>query len=436
MIRTKITILKSFENFQLKSTLFANYLLILYAFFLPISNKIATNILIGVAIFTLFGGNLREKFSNAIQDKIIISFFLFYMMYFIWLIGSEHTLNAFFKLKEFKYIIEISLIIYIVLQKEFVYKILGGFISGMLFSEIMSYCLFFDIPISLYFPFITLKPVHTNVPFMGNHTAYTICLSISISIILYKLLTHQVKNKYLFFTYLLFFTTASVNIFIIYSRLGYILYGINILFTLIFVYRKQFLKTIFIFTMITSTTYTLAFYYSPFFKDRTLAAMNDFKSSLNASYNSPGGIRIGYYVYAWEVIKEHPIFGVGTGDHISEVIKVVDQQETSLANKEALYINYKSGYNASFDSEYLDILVQFGIIGLIVFFNILFQIRSYEQNDRQLKFLQYLLILTMCIIAGPSLIFIPAEVGKTFILLLSLTLAIKPLNFTSAQRST
>lgn len=430
--------IKTNTNIQEKSILWANYLLILYAFFLPISNKIATNLFIGVALFTLFGGNLREKFRNAVHDKIVISFLLFYMMYVVWIFGSEHTSTAFFKLKEFKYIIEISLIVYMVLQREFVYRVLGGFIAGMLFSELISYGLFFDLPVSSFFghiPFITLNTIHPNVPFMGSYTTYSICLSLSMSIILYRLLTHQMKNPYTALLFSLFFITASINIFIVASRVGYLLYATSILFTLLFVFRKYFIKVMFFAAIFISIGYTLAFNYSPFFKDRVLAAFNAFHHSFasNATYANEG-IRIGYYIYGWEVIKEHPIFGVGTGDHMAEVVKVIDQKESNPLNRQTLTFNYTSGDNASFDSEYLDIAVQFGIVGLIVFFNILVQIGRYAQKDPQLKFLQYLLVLTMGIVAGPSLIFIPAEVGKAFTLLASLTLIIP--SSTSAQRST
>lgn len=432
--------LKGDATIQEKSVLLANYLLILYAFFLPISNKISTNIFIGVAVFTLLGGNIREKFRNAVQDKIVISFLLFYMMYVIWTVGSEHTSTAFFKLKEFKYILEISLIVYMVLQKEFVYRILGGFIAGMLFSELISYCLFFNLPVSSFFghiPLITLNTLHPNVPFMESYTTYSICLSLSMSIILYRLLTHQMKNPYTILLFSLFFITASINIFIVASRVGYILYATSILFTLLFVFRKHFAKVVVLAVMLISIGYTLAFNYSPFFKDRVLAAVDAFHHSFasNATYANEG-LRIGYYIYGWEVIKEHPVFGVGTGDHMAEVIKVVDQKEPNPLNRQTLTFNSTSGDNASFDSEYLDIAVQFGIVGLIVFFNMLLQIGRYAQKDPQLKFLQYLLVLSMGVIAGPSLIFIPAEVGKAFILLASLTLTIAPLSSTSVQRST
>lgn len=422
-----------------KSALIANYLLALYAFILPISTKLAAKVFIGVVIFTLFSGNLKEKFRNALKDKIVLAFLLFYMMYVFWALGSDHLSTVLFKLKEFKYLIEIPFIIYMVLRKEFIYKILGGFIAGMLLSELMSYSLYFQIPISHFFdhiPLMTLNTIHANVPFMGSYTAYSVCLSLCMNIILYRLLTHQTKNPYIMILFSLFFISASINIFLIASRLGYIFFATSIFFTLLYAFKKQLTKVLVLFLLLLSTGYSLAFYYSPFFKDRVTAAISDVKNSLNASYASPGGIRIGYYFYGWEVIKQNPLFGVGTGDHMAEVLKVIDQKEINITNKNILHYNYTSGDHASFDSEYLDIIVQFGIIGLILFFNIIFQLVRYAQDDSQIKYIQYLLALSMIVIAGPSLIFIPTEVGKALVLLASLTVAITHIRSTSALHST
>lgn len=413
-------------SFQEHSILFSNYLLILYAFFLPIAPKIATKIFISAAIMMFFGGNVKEKFFNALRDKIILSVVLFYAMYILWTFGSEHISTALFKLKEFKYILHI-IIIHMILQQRFVFKILGGFISGVALSAFVSYLLFFNFPVSFwlqYIPFIELhSAMHINVPFMVSYTAYSISLSISASIILYLLLNAKNKSGYLKLALSLLFIGISIIIFLIASRLGYILYAFSTAFTIMFVFHKHLLKATLIIILFVGITYFIAYANSPVFKNRFSAIIDETKNSLNASYTSGEGMRIAYYLYSWEVIKSNPLFGVGTGDHIEEVFKVIEKRETDAANKNILYMNYHSGDHASFDSEYLDTLVQFGIIGFIIFLNVIYQIVRYVQLDLRLKYIQYLLALTIIIISLPSIILIPSEVGKVLTLIVSLTLA-------------
>lgn len=415
---------EAIRPYREQSALAANYLLILYAFLLPVAPKAASKVFIGVAVLMLFSGGLKDRFTRSIKNPVVFSFILFYLMHALWMLGSEHLSTALFKLKEFKYLLYV-LVITMIAQKGFLSKILGGFVAGMLFSEIISYGLLFQLPIAQvfeYVPIVRLNTFSTNVPFMLNYTTYSICLSFAMSIILYRLLTHRTKNIYAMVFLSLFMISATVNIFLIESRLGYILYAANMVFTLAYVFRKKLIKIIPIAFTTVSAGYLLAFYYSPFFKDRTIAMVDDAINSLNGSYSTPGGIRVGYYVYGWEVIKQNPVFGVGTGDHMSEVITVINQEEKNETNRNALNLNFTSGDNASFDSEYLDIVVQFGILGLILFMNLIFQIIRYRQADPELKYIQLLLSFSMLIIAGPSLIFIQSEVGKTIVLLIALTL--------------
>lgn len=416
--------IKHAGSFQEKSALLANYLLILYAFILPISTKLATKVFIGVAVFTLLSGNLKEKISAAVQNKVVLAFILFYLLHPLWMIGSEHLSTALFKLKEFKYILYI-IVMSMIIKKEYIYKILGGFIIGIFFSEIVSYSIFFGLPVKTFFehmPYISFNQCGAYVPFMENYTVYAISLSLTLGIILYRLFSNSFHNIYLILLALLFLVSATANIFLLESRTGYILYGLIIVFTSLLVFWKKKKHMLLIALIFFSSGYSAAYHFSPFFKQRSNAVIDNVHSALSDSYASAGGIRIGYYIYGWEIIKENPLFGVGTGDHLSEMMEIVHEHESNDANLRALSYNYHSGDNRSFDSEYLDTLIQFGIVGLIVLLNIFYQLIRFPQTDRELKFIQYLLAFSILIVAGLSLVFIPDEVGKIFVLLAALTI--------------
>jgi len=414
-----------FVSFREKSNLFANYLLILYAFFLPIAPKTATKIFIAAAIMMFFSGNIKKKFFNALHNKVIVSFVLFYAMYVFWTFGSEHIATAFFKLKEFKYLLHI-IIIFMIVQKRFVFRILGSFILGIVFSALTSYLLFFNYPVSAwldYIPLVKLHPaMHVNVPFMVSYTAYSISLSITANILLYSLLKNRYSSLLLNIGLLILFLGVSIVIFLIASRLGYILYSLSISLTIGYIFRRYLFRATLIIITFLAATYFIAYENSEIFKNRFSAIAKETRNSLNASYTSGEGMRIAYYLYSWEVIKKNPVFGVGTGDHIEEVFNIIERKETDPANKNMLYMNYHSGDNASFDSEYLDTLVQFGIIGIFIFLNIIYQMIRYVQPDIRLKYIQYLLAFTVATVSLPSIILIPSEVGKVLILLISLTL--------------
>lgn len=419
------------QNKQFNPSLYANYLLMAYAFFLPISHHIASTIMTFIVFFLLLSGNLKKRFSAVIHDKIVIAFILVYSMYLVWVIGSDHIHIALLKLKEFMYLLYI-IPIAMVLKKEFVQKILTSFVSAMLFSELVSYSMHFKITI----PFLHLNTNVVNVPFMEWYTQYSTILSITLGIILYQLLTNKHLNFYLRILYIGFFISASLNIFIVASRIGYMLYTLSIFVILLITYKKQFLKIILYGLLIMASGYITAYLASDLFRARVMEAANDIQKISQGDLATSLGARTGFYIYSYDVIKHHLIFGVGTGDHIAEVSQQICLKEPNPKNIEGMMCNIRSGHNASLHSEYLDTLVQFGMIGLFLFLNLFYQIYRYPQNNDFLKMIQFLTASVMLFVSIGSIIFIHADIGKIFVLLISLTLTIKPLNFTSAQRST
>lgn len=413
---------------QFNSTLYANYLLIGYAFFLPISPKISSILMIFIALFTLLSEDLKERFLYAIKDKIVIAFIAFYVMHILWIFGSEHLHVALLKVKDLRYLLYI-LIIMMVLKKEFVTKILTAFLLAMLFSESMSYCMYFNI----HLPFIHLSQNSgTNVPFMLSYTQYATILSISMGLILYAL-NNKNMNIYFKIFYITFFISASVNIFIIGSRIGYVLYLISIATVLFYIYRNNLIKASFLSLLLISIGYTAAFKYGEIFSKRSEQIVDDFHLIFDNDLSTSLGVRAGYYLYGLQVVKDSPIFGVGTGDHIAATEEKILATEINSQNLDGLRYALKSGHNASLHSEYLDTMTQFGIIGLLVFLNIFYQTIKYQQREPNLRVIQLILFSCMLFLSIGSTIFITRDVGTIFVLLIALTLNLNTPKSDSSQ---
>lgn len=386
--------------------------------------------MIFIALFTFTSENLKERFSHAIKDKIVIAFITFYLMHILWLFGSEHLHEAFLKIKDFKYILYI-LIVMMVLQKEFISKILTAFLLAMLFSESMSYCMYFNI----HPPFLYLhQDSGINVPFMLSYTQYAAVLSISMGLILYTL-NNKHMNKYFKLLYTIFFVSASVNLFIIGSRIGYILYLISIATVLFSIYKNNLLKASFLTLLLVSIGYTAAFKYGETFTERSAQIVDNFQLIFDNDLSTDLGVRAGYYLYALQVFKYSPVFGVGTGDHIAVTEQQILAAEKDPKNLNELLYALKSGHNASLHSEYLDTLTQFGIVGLMIFLNIFYQIFKYQQSNLKLRVIQLIFLTSMLFFSIGSVIFIARDVGAIFVLLIALTLNLKPITPMSVQHS-
>lgn len=404
--------------------LYANYVLMAFAFFLPISHHVTSLLMDIMVVLLLLSGNLKERFREVTRDKIVIAFILMYSMNAFWMIGSEHIHIALLKLKEFMYLLYI-IPITMVLQKEFVLKVLGSFLVAMFFSEILSYLMTFGVPI----PFIkvglgTNIAFATNIPFMEFYTQYGTVLSITLGIILYQLLTNKKLSKGMRLFSLFFFISASTNIFIVGSRIGYSLYAISIATVLMLVYKRQVLKLVLYGGVVIIVGYLIAYSSSQLFRIRMAAAVNDIQLMQQGHFDTSLGARAAFHYYSYHVIKDHWLFGVGTGDHIALVEHELLTRESNKQEAQGIAHNIQSGHNASLHSEYLDTMVQFGLIGLVIFLNLFYQIYRYSQKDPFLKMVQYLVMTLMLFYSLGSIIFIQADVGMVFMFLISLTLVL------------
>ena len=226
-------------NLKYNSVLLANYFLIFYAFFLPISKDIS-NIAFTIVIILFFvDGNIKNKLKFALKDKVVFSILIFVTVHMLWLLGTDYFEYAIIKLSYMKHYLSIIIIVTIVLR-QFVIKIISAFVLSMLFSEICSYFIFFD----FIEPFNNATKINP-VPFMLNHTVYSVFLALSLGILLYNLFEKELKNNYISKLIILFFTiTITFNILIISSRLGYILLFAVIFSMTIILFRKYIFKTI------------------------------------------------------------------------------------------------------------------------------------------------------------------------------------------------
>ncbi len=396
------------------SILITNYLLIGYTFFLPLSKNISNIFFTLVIIFFFLNGNIKDKINFILKDKVIVSILLFILVHIVWLIGTDHFEYAQTKISYMKHFLSIIIIVTMI-SKEYITKIIATFVLSMLFSEICSYLIFFG----FIEPFNNATRINP-VPFMLNHGFYSTFLSLTLGILLFNLFKKELKFNYLNKFIALFFSiTIIFNILIISSRLGYILLFAVIFSMTIILFRKHIFKTIILTIFVISIFYSIAYKNISNFQIRVNQAIQHTQQIfIEQDYTTSEGIRFGFYKYSLEVLKDSPIFGVGTGDHINYIKdKIIDYKYS----KPMLNI-LNLGENSNLHSDYFDILVQFGLIGLVVFLNIFYQILKYKQEEHNLKALQILLVIVILVQALPQGMVYLAPINKIFILLLAVTL--------------
>jgi len=329
-----------------------NYLMIIFAFVFPISIA-GVNILLGIMIFLwIIEGNFKEKFNKLLHCKFFwgILIIIFGLLFSVFI--SKSTINGYLissGIKNeydfiFRYIIFYSFLFVIFLtsvDNKFLKKILSAFILGMLFSEIISYLIYFKL-----IPIEKLKHmglIYRNAypwdpsPFM-HHSFYSIFLSITILILIDNFL--GLKNKILKFFMSIFIATATINLFINGGRIGQIAFVLGFLLYSFFKFHKKY----FIFSILGILLVVFSAYkFSSIFHKRINFAINDLKLIKKSNYKTSLGQRIAMNKIVIEYLKLHP-FGGRAGENKRNILDFAKSYDKNLFNTIKNYVHLHNQY--------------------------------------------------------------------------------------------
>jgi len=374
----KITPQSIFLYTKSNSNKFLNNLFVLYMFFLPLTGPTSTVYFLILFLF-LIRGDMLNNIKVSLSNPVVFSFFLLFCVSIIWMIGTNNLENIPIELKRMK-IFLYPIVFFSFLRPQYVPKAILAFMLGMLVSEITSYAIFFHIIEPIFYKgYANFDPS----PFL-HHSHYGLLLAITAGILFYRLIESNDK-PILKITTFIFFTTVTINIFITGGRMGYVLYVISI-FTILIMHKTKIYKTILITAVLSITVFTLAYNFSPLFQKRFQHSTHALQNLNTAHpFNSSLGARLGLMYYAEPTIKENFFFGVGTGDHLESVYAEIKKE-----NKDLFLLSVPHFHNA-----HLVILVQFGLIGLLIWLNIFYQSLKYKQENHFMTSILSLIIVLL-----------------------------------------
>ena len=368
-----------------------SYILVLIAFFIPLSVAIPSLLTAVYLIIWLLLGNFKDDWNSLKDNKVVLAVLFFTLIHIIGLLWSSSVeYGLLYTIKKESRLLLIPLFMLFV-QKKHIKYYFYAFLLAISIAEISSYSIFFQI----IEPF-KRATLEDPTPFLG-HIIYNPLLSIAIYILLHSILFDKDISQKQKALYSLFVFTMSVNMFITGGRAGQLMY-FAMLFIISFQYfEKQRVKAVllplFIIPIISVAFYNL----SPIFQQRVDAAYSNI-SNFQQNKNTPVGTRINWAINSFELIKENPFLGSGTGSFRGEY-ETINQKLTpdipSTINPHNMYI---------FE------LVELGTVGLLSLLTILlFQIKSsFNAKDKLLKNLGLTLpLLFMLIMLSESYLLIP-----------------------------
>jgi len=318
------------------------YLLLGVAFFLPLSKKVVPIIIILIVLNWLIGGEFKSKFSNLVKPKYALLFMSFYFLHLIGLIYTDNLGFGWFDME-----IKLSLMVFPLvfftsrpLEKKDIDQIntlfiLGCLISGvyLLLNGLMSYLETKDINSFLY-----------GKLSMGYHTSYySMYLCLSLAIIMFYIFTKW--NDISLWKRMLFLVSKPVFLVLIVllmSKSGIITLVFVVVITIMYL---LFLKKIIQASLLLSAVVILLFTAIHLIPETKVRIVGTIDLLLNKSTEiNPNSVestaeRLLIWPVAIELISEHPLVGVGTGDIRDELIKKYIKKEYSGVQMKGLNVH-------------------------------------------------------------------------------------------------
>jgi O-antigen ligase len=315
------------------------FAIILLGLVLPISTAATNALTFLIFLIWLFNGNLRLIVLKQ-QPVALWSMSLFFLIGISLLYTSaswEESADIFFKYQEL-FLLALFLISFSQLEtKKYAWIAL---LVSIVITLIVSYFYYLGIPIS--------GKATSNAPAFKNYITQSIMMIFAAyALILFAFLNQKYRYPALFLAMLALFDT----LFLSFGRTGYVLFFILMLLLLWQLFKAKGLISGIVLAIIVAIG---LYHFSPTLQHRLIAGFNDIeKYEQGHPENTSLGMRLEYYKYSWELFKENPLFGKGTGSFEKEYAKISPRPTSNPHN------------------EYLMIATQWGLIGVILFVGML-----------------------------------------------------------------
>jgi len=344
------------------------YLLISLAFLLPLTVAGGNFVMGLIVLIWLTSGDYSKKLTQIKNNKLAVASLVFFVVHvfgLLWTSDMSWGLHIVGKMQDFFIFLPILLTI---TKKENIKYYISAFLIAITITEVLSYLVWFEV-----IPAFKNATIANPTPFMG-HISYNPILAFAIYLVSHEVLFNKALDRVKTYIYSFFVITMTINMFITGGRAGQVMYFAMLTILIFQYFDAQKKKALIVVLILIPGMFFTAYQASNIFHERVDRAIKNVVNYTD-NKNSSTGLRITFALNSWEVIKENPIIGVGTGDFPDEYRKINMSKTPGLPNA-------TNPHNM-----YTLILAQLGLLGLASMFY-LFYIQIKTSLTHKNKFLK------------------------------------------------
>ena len=347
-----------------------NILAVIYLFSLTVSYKISGTLIYIILFIFLLNPKVGTYLKNSLKNSFVQAGLLYLAVILIWFIGTHDLSFAITQLKINKFYLLPILFFAFIRVEYFKYYVLA-FILGAIVNFIWTYLMFFNI----------IDNHYSNL--IINQSEHAFLIFLTILSLFYRLVKYEDKLVYKILIIFIILLLSS-NVFLL-KKTQVVSYVIVLFVAFIYLYRKDIVK-ILIFSLTFLSIFLIGInFLFPTVKYQLLHELDGVQKAIQKQdFTNSMSARLGVAYYSLQVIEDSPIFGYGTGDHAYEVKKAINNSELKNIDSKSYDIligTLITGKHVTLHNTFLQVLVQYGIIGLLIFLNIFYQILKFTRGE-------------------------------------------------------
>ncbi len=321
---------------------------ILLCLFLPISTSLTTVFFFLTIILVLCSGDLKQKLELIFSQPLVWMLCAFYGMF---IIGTSYShaghISQLAVLTRYSRYFFVVFLIPVFLKE----RVRDFALKAFLISSMITLLLVFLKASHLF----SVRPGEDCLVIFKDHidTGFILVAAGYIAL-LFSMKTSDKKLKH--FYYYLVFMVGVATFYLGYSRSAYLVF---VALSALFVYQRFSWRCVFIVLAAIPFLAGLLFFMSPVFKSEVLVAVQGYHQfqEIGVKSHSSAGERMTFYTSGLRAVKQHWLIGSGSGS-MNYVTSYLDKDfQRKIMN---------------LHNEYLNISVQFGVLGLLVLLSLFY----------------------------------------------------------------
>lgn len=343
--------------------------IIAFLFFLPLSTSISNILAILIILFWFIDGNFQKKFTEIKENKIALAILAYVALNIIGLLWTNDINWGLYTVKKQWKLLLMPVIMNMAIREHY-RRYIYAFVAAMIVATATSYLVFMEV--------ITLHNTNSFDPSpFTSHVTYTPLLAWAVYLMLHDLWFNRPTIKIRVIGIPLVILMV-IDIFLTQGRTGQLVFFVLIIVLTIQRLSKKPLQMVAISIMASCILPSLFYTFAPPFKSIVNQTFDNLTSYDERSVNSLSE-RLTFARISLEIIKKHPLIGVGSGDFPTVYKETVKQKFP--------FTEFK--YSENPHNQYFLVLCQFGLLGFIFFASIFFfQIRHSIKTKASLRHLR------------------------------------------------